>query len=90
MTNKYKVSDNVISITKYFKYKNFYPNDFYEFINGKVPAEISGLVTNDEVNHKKIDNKLLNDLEDVIDELNSFSSDDIDFEYINQRLLQNS
>ncbi len=81
-----KVSENIINLLKYYGYQQVNYTTFEEFICDKVPAEISGLVNDNECKHIQIDHKLLDNLEDVIDELNDYLVDEIDLGDINKRL----
>lgn len=81
-----KVSNNIISLLKYFEINRVDNKIFDNFISNLIPAEISGLVTADEIEHLPIDRKLLNDLEDALDELENYFIEDIDIDYINLKL----
>lgn len=81
-----KVSENIINLLKYFKYTEIDSQKFDNFIDKDVPCEISGLVDDDEVKHIQIDRQLLSNLEDAIDELNDYLTEEIDLEDINRRL----
>lgn len=81
-----KVSNNIISLLKYFEINRVDNKIFDNFISNLIPVEISGLVTADEIEHLPIDRKLLNDLEDALDELEDYFIEDIDIDYINLKL----
>lgn len=81
MASKYKVSNNAISVMKYLKYKEFSKEDFYEFIDGKIPVAILGLTDG-----KSKTNSLLKTMQSVVDELTEKDDNDIDYDYINKKL----
>lgn len=81
-----KVSNNIISLLKYFEINRVDNKIFDNFISNLIPVEISGLVTADEIEHLPIDKKLLNNLEDALDELENYFIEDIDIDYINLKL----
>ena len=81
-----KVSNNIISLLKYFEINRVDNKIFDNFISNLIPVEISGLVTADEIEHLPIDRKLLNNLEDALDELENYFIEDIDIDYINLKL----
>ena len=84
--NSYKVSDNIINLLKHYNYKEITREEFDEFSDSFATLEITTLVEEEEDLHKQIDHKLLADLEAMIDELLDISIDDIDLDYINERL----
>ena len=81
-----KVSNNIISLLKYFEINRVDNKIFDNFISNLIPVEISGLVNADEIEHLPIDRKLLNNLEDALDELENYFIEDIDIDYINLKL----
>ena len=83
-----KVSENIINLLKHFNYSEVDQKKFENFINIDVPSEISGLVDDDEEKHIQIDREFLNNLEDAIDELNDYLTEEIDLDDINQRLKE--
>ena len=83
-----KVSENLINLLKHFNYSEVDQKKLENFINIDVPCEISGLVGDDEEKHIQIDRKFLNNLEDAIDELNDYLTEEIDLDDINQRLKE--
>lgn len=84
--NSYKVSDNIINLLKHYNYKEITREEFDEFSDSFATLEITTLVEEEEDLHKQIDHKLLDDLEAMIDELLELSIDEIDMDYINDRL----
>ena len=84
--NSYKVSDNIINLLKHYNYKAITREEFDEFSDNFATLEITTLVEEEEDLHKQIDHKLLDNLEAMIDELLDISIDDIDMNYINERL----
>lgn len=84
--NSYKVSDNIINLLKHYNYKEITREEFDYFSDSFATLEITTLVEEEEDLHKQIDHKLLDDLEAMIDELLEISIEDIDMDYINERL----
>lgn len=84
--NSYKVSDNIINLLKHYNYKPITRDEFDEFSDSFATLEITTLVGEEEDLHKQIDHKLLDNLEAMIDELLDISIEDIDIDYINERL----
>ena len=81
-----KVSDNIINLLKHFNYESLNEETYYEFIFSKLQPAISGLVEELEINPNESDEKLLNNLEDAVDELYDNAVEDIDLDDINKRL----
>lgn len=84
--NSYKVSDNIINLLKHYNYKEITREEFDYFSDSFATLEITTLVEEEEDLHKQIDHKLLDNLEAMIDELLEISIEDIDMDYINERL----
>lgn len=81
-----KVSDNIINLLIMFNYSDVDEDKLMECVFDKGVDKISELVILDEEYHQKIDRKLLDNLEDAIDEINV---DGVEFDFIDLNMRLN-
>lgn len=86
MPAKYKVSDNAIKVMKYLNYQKFSKEDFYVFIDGRIPTAIFSMA--DDKSSKA--NEMLKMMQSVTDELTVKEDNEIDYAYINKKLKGSS